>query len=832
MMRKRLADFYYGLVINRWWLVGLAVVGLLAAAVYSAQYFKLDASADALVLENDDDLLYYRKIRAKYGSDDVLIVTYAPNSGKLFSDETLQHLKSLRDDLDGMDRVANVLSMLDVPLLASPSTSLSELQSDPKTLTDEDVDRDLARREFKTSPLYRELVMNLDADTTAMLITLQPNEQARELLRQRDALRVKRDESGLTEQEATELERVEARYEAIKTELQAQNDADIENIRGVLEQYRGQATIHLGGVPMITADMIDFVRDDIRTFGIGVSAFIVVLLAISFQALRWVLIPSAICGLVAVMMVGFLGAMDWRVTIVSSNFVSLMLIITLSLIVHLVVRYRELQAMAPGASQRELIRGTVDSKLTPTVYTVLTTVVSFASLMVADIRPVIDFGLMMVCGVILAFLMTFLCFPAAISPLGPGSQPREMRDVTARINAGFAWLVERQKALLWLLFGAIVAVSAWGMSQLTVENRFIDYFKQDTEIFQGMRLIDRELGGTTPVDVIIDAPKLEEEEGDDLYEDEFDDEFAAEAGATAGYWYNPFQMEQVHAIHDYLDGLPETGKVLSLSTTMRLAAQINGGQELDGFAMAVMYQMLPPDLKGTLIDPFLSDDGNQIRFDIRVVDSDPNLRRDQFLKDLRSGLIEKFDLQPEQLRVSGMLVLYNNVMQSLYSSQFTTLFVVFGAIMFMFFLLFRSLKMAVIGVMPTLVAAASVLGLMGLMGIPLDIMTITIAAITIGIGVHDTIHYSDRFKIEVASGDGYRGAVQRSHASVGRAMFYTTVIVTLGFSILALSNFKPTIYFGLFTGAAMVFALISNLALLPLLLVKFKPFPPAAPDRQ
>lgn len=822
-MRTGLSNFFFRLTLQHYYWVGAALVLLLAGAVYQAQYFKLDASSDALVLENDKDLRYYREVVQQYGSDDFLIVTYAPKNRDLFSRDTLEHLGGLRSDLKSLDKITDVTSILDVPLLEG--ASISSLQEGLTTLADESTDEQKAKQEFLTSPLYKDLILNPEGDTTGMLLSLAPEPKAQELVERRGELRRKRSDSELSSEESVELEQVEVEYDALKAKLQAENDQNIAAVREILARYQDKAEIHLGGVPMISADMIDFVRDDIRTFGIGVVLFIIALLAVSFGRPRWIIVPTLICGVVVVYMVGLLGFMDWRVTVVSSNFISLMLIITLSLVVHLIVRHRELHQEFPDKNQRDLLRETIQSKFTPSVYTAATTVVSFASLMVADIRPVIDFGLMMVCGVMMAFFVSFIAFPAALSPLSPGKVPNERRDVTARITGGFAWLVEHKAGGVFVLFATITLLAAIGMSRLTVENRFIDYFKPSSEIYQGMLLIDEELGGSTPLDIVLDAPKPSAEyAGEEEYEDEFSSD---DLGPTAGYWFNEFQMDQVHEIHDYLDSLPETGKVLSVSTTMRLAQQLNNDKPLGTFTMGVMYRLVPPELKEALLDPYLRPDGDQVRFAIRVVDSDPDLRRNDLLKRIKSDLIEKFDLEPEQIHRSGVMVLYNNVMQSLYKSQYLTLFVVFGAIMLMFLLLFRSLKMALIGVLPTFVAAISVLGLMGWMGIPLDIMTITIAAITIGIGVHDTIHYTDRFKLEVRKPGGYQGAVRRSHASVGRAMFYTTVIITLGFSILALSNFKPTIYFGLFTGAAMLFALMSNLALLPLLLVKTRPFPSA-----
>lgn len=839
-MTRRFTALYHRLVLEHPWIAILLVAGVLAVAATQIRHFQLDASAESLVLEGDEAMHYYREIRASYGADDFLIVTWTP-AGELFESATLARLEALRDALFALPGVDSVLSILDVPLLDSPRAGFSEVQDGPRTLLDADTDRDLAREEFRSSPLYRDLLMNQDADTTALVVSLVRDDDAHALLTRRDALRVRRVTTGLGEAERRELAELDAAYPVVSQRLQAEQTAVIAEVREVLEGHREHARIHLGGVPMIAVDMIAFVRSDIQTFGVGVGLFILLLLAVSFRQLRWVVIPSLICGGVVVGMVGFLGMVGWPVTVVSSNFISLILILSLSLVVHLVVRQRELHQAQPTADARQLMRGTVESKFKPSLYTALTTMVAFGSMMFADIRPVMDFGLMMVCAVAFALALTFVLFPALVVPWPVGPVPAVRRDLTQRVSGALVGLAQRRPTMVALGFVAVVVVAVVGVTRLTVENRFIDYFKPTTEIYQGMELIDRELGGTTPLDVVLDATRafLEfevtgdgpagEAANDDWLNDDLDDldygyDEEERDGPIGGYWFTSYQLETLDRIQAYLDDLPETGKILSLATSMRLMTMLNDDQPLDGFGLAVMYDRMPAELRALLFDPYMSEDGNQVRFDIRVIDSAPNLSRDALLRQIEEELLERFDLLPEQLNLTGMLVLYNNVMQSLVRSLFVTLFLVFGAMMVMFALLFRSWKMALIGPMPTLIAAVAVMGAMGLVGLPLDIMTMTIAAITIGIGVHDTIHYTHRYAAEVHAGSDDAAAARTSHLQVGRAMIYTTVIVVGGFSILAASNFMPTIYFGLLTGVAMLFALFSNLTLLPLLLQWLRPF--------
>ncbi|WP_133510354.1 efflux RND transporter permease subunit [Candidatus Thiosymbion oneisti] len=840
-MLNKLTDLYYRLTLDRPLSVLFWVALFMAVAAYCAQGFKLDASADSLILENDEDLRYYRGVLARYGSDEFLVVAYSPRAD-LMSDQVLADIGELRDELAALEQVESVTTLLDVPLMDSPRVTLSEIRKEQRTLETPGTDRELARQELTTSPLYRNLVVSPDGRTTAMRVSLHRDEQYRRLLERREALRLEQSQRALSPEESAELQAVSEDFKAHAARLQDQRQADIASVRAVLDRHRDMAEIYLGGIPMIASDMIDYVRNDIRVFGVGVALFLIGLLGVAFKRLRWILIPLLICAAAAVGMMGFLGLMDWRVTVVSSNFISLMLITALALTVHMVVRYLELQTLNPQSGQRVLVKETIRSKFLPSLYTALTTQVAFASLIISGIRPVIDFGWMMVVGVGLAFVLCFLLFPTSAVQLTPGKPVFRHHDVTAAITRSLARLIKGFRTPTLWVYALLVALSVAGLLRLTVENRFIDYFKDSTEIYRGMLLIDRQLGGTTPLDVIVGPDRTflemiaEEEiakekptdsdefEADPLYQDELsEDESTGISGDS--YWFNMFQLPVADQIHAYLEGLPETGKVLSISTTMALATLINNGP-LDNLSLAVLYQRLPENIRNTLFTPYMSADGNQLRFSVRVIDSDPDLQRDELIKRIRKDLVDKLGLEATQVRLSGMLVLYNNVLQSLFRSQILTLVVVFLAIGAMLLILFRNWMLAAIGSVPTMVAATVILGTMGWLGIPLDIMTITIAAISIGIGVDNTIHYTHRVREEFARDGDYWAAVERSHGSVGRAIYYTSITVTLGFSILVLSNFIPTIYFGLLTGLAMLIALIANLTLLPLLIVRFKPLGP------
>lgn len=826
-MSHTLLRIYNRLVIRRPVVTLLIIALLLGLLGWHAVDFRLDASADSLVLENDPGLRLYRELRQVYGSDDALIISYTPEA-EIFTSETLDRLRRLRDDLAQLDRVASVTSILDVPLLDSPRITYSDLENDVRTLDTPGVDLQLARREFLTSPLYRDLILSADGRTTALQLNLAPDTRYQQLLTQRNTLRQKKQLGPLTSAEELELQQVSAEFKIYSAKAIDREAGDIAEIRSIMDRHRTGTDLHLGGVSMIVSDMIDFIRHDLMIFGIGVLLFLIGTLATIFRQPRWVFLPMLCCAAAVLFMFGILGLFDWRVTVVSSNFTSLLLIITLSLTIHLIVRYHELQLGNPSASQTTLVLEMVRSKALPCLYTALTTIVAFVSLLVSGIRPVIDFGWMMAIGICAAFILSFVLFPAALVLLPPRSFTPRL-DLTGALTRGCATWITRHGRLTLVLFALIGVFSAIGIMQLTVENRFIDNFKSDTEIYQGMALIDRQLGGTTPLDVVINAdPDFRAQAAIDTEDDWEEDDPFAEVGADAGltassYWYNIQQFDLLKGIHRYLEELPESGKVISLATSIEMMRQLNGDQVPDNLMLAIIHKKLPPDIEATLFDPYMTKDGNQVRFALRVIDSDPRLKRSALLKKISTDLQTQFDIKPEQLQLSGMFVLYNNVLQSLYRSQILTLGVVFLAIMAMFVVLFRSLRLAIIAIIPNLVAAGLVLGLMGWLRIPLDIMTITIAAITIGIAVDDTIHYVHRFSEEVARDLDYPAAVRRCHASVGRAMYYTSITVIVGFGILGFSNFVPTIYFGLFTGLAMAVAMIANLTLLALLLMMLKP---------
>ena len=743
--------FYDRIVLEYPRIVILGILIVISFLGYRAADFGLDASTETLIIETDEDLRYSRLIASRYGGYDFLLITFSPQED-LFSNESLKKLTRLRDDLKKTKRVASVVSILDAPLLESPPVPIKELTSSIQTLESPTVDRRLAKIEFKDSPLYQNLLVSPDMKTTGLQVNFPIDEVYQELLARVDYFREKAAVNALSSAERIEFKNLKSQIQRRREIIRQIRHEDIAAIRAIMDSYRQDARLFLGGISVISDDLIRFVKQDLKIFGIGVAFLLIVTLGLIFGRVRWVVLPMLCCVFSAIAMMGLLGMFGWKVTVISSNFISLQLIITMAITIHLIVRYKDLLSRNPEAEQRQLILDTVSLMLTPCLYAALTTIAGFGSLLLSDILPVRTFGWMMSAGIAVSLCTTFLLFPAGLMLLSKKA-PRAARAKRFSFTATLARFTEACGTLIIVASYLILIVCAVGFTMLAVENSFINYFKDDTEIYQGLKVIDEKLGGTTPLDVIVEleAPQaavVAESNAGKEGDEDFDDFDEYEEANDEKYWFTADRMAMAMKIHDYLDSLPETGKVLSLATMLKIAAKLNNGRPLDNFQLALVYSQLPENFKRIILEPYVSPQHHQLRYSIRVKDSEKSLRRDALLKKIRHDLVNKLGIKEERLHLTGLLVLYNNMLQSLFKSQILTLGVVVLALLGMFFILFRSLKLALIAIIPNLLAISVVLGIMGWLKIPLDMMTITIAAISIGIAVDNTIHYIYRFRHE------------------------------------------------------------------------------------
>ncbi len=816
------ANIYKKLVIDfpKITLVFLAI--LICFSLYHAKNFNLDASSDALLLEGDPDLKYLREVNETYGSKDFLVLTYTPVSS-FTEKETILNLQLLKSKIEKLTWVDSVITVIDVPLLKSTDEGLMERLKNYKTLAYPEIDRKRGFDEIINSPIYKNYVISEDGKTSGIVVYLKKDERLAEYIKVKDKYFNQSIELGLSKKEKINYKKFLNEYEEYKNLYNIRNHQNIAEIRDVIGKYGENAKIHLGGIPMIANDMMSYIKSDIVVFGIGVFIFIILTLWFIFRNFKWVVMPLLGCATSVIIMVGLLGLIGWKVTVISSNFIALMLILNMAMNIHVTVRFLQLKKEFPQLTKNEAVFEASKKMMLPILYTVLTTICAFLSLVFSGIKPIIDFGWMMTLGLIISLLVTFLLLPSLLNLFSSDDEISVKDTEKSLITSALGSFAKNNKILIFGSTFLVILFSILGILKLEVENSFINYFDKETEIYKGMKKIDDDLGGTTPLNIILKFPVKKREVKKEIDEfDEWEEENETNED-KAKYWFTRDKMNKIIKVHDYLDSLPEIGKVLSFGSILRVAEDLNN-KELQSLEIAVLYSKIPEAIKKEIVTPYISVDKDEARISLRIKDSLENLRRNDLIKKIDYDLNTKLGLDREEYKLAGVLILFNNLLQSLFKSQILTLGIVMLGIFLMFLVLFRNIVLASIGVVPNFIAAFFILGIIGLLGIPLDMMTITIAAITIGIAVDNSIHYIYRFKEEFKKINNYNKTLDRCHSTVGIAILNTSITIVFGFSILVLSNFIPTIYFGVFTGIAMLLAMISVLTLLPKLLLIFKPF--------
>ena len=797
-------------------ILALLILCLLFFGYYTKD-FRLDASSDTLLIENDPDLKYLREVTDRYGAKEFLVLTFTPKES-LISDSSINNLLNLKKEIQNFDWVHSVITILDIPLLNNSDKPLSERLENIVTLKNNNVDRDKGFNEIVNSPVFRNFIVSEDGTTTGIIVNIKKDKKLKNLIIKNNEFK----ERINNKEKVNNYDEFKIEFENYKNLVKKKNHENIVEIRKLIQNYTETAKIYLGGIPMIADDMMSFIKNDIVTFGTGVFLFIVATLWFIFRKLVWIIVPLSSCFFAIVIMTGLLGMLGWKVTVISSNFIALMLILTMAMNIHMSVRYLQIKKNNPDIPNSSVILITTAKMFWPILYTVLTTICAFLSLIFSEIKPIIDFGWMMTLGLITSFFVTFTLLPTILNFLS--KDKIEIKEESKSIVTNFLANVSIYNSkTIFSLTSLIIILSIVGISKLEVENSFINYFNKNTEIYKGMKLIDDKLGGTTPLEIILKFPAKSEETKDD---DEFDDWDEDENSNNDKYWFTKDKIDKINKVHNYLDSLENVGKVLSFSSILQVAEQLNNNKELGTLEMGVLYSKMPDSIKKEIIDPYISIKNNEARINLRIIDSKKNLRRNELINKIQNDLENKLNLNKDEFKLAGVLILFNNLLQSLFKSQILTLGFVMVGIFIMFLILFKNLTLSFIGVVPNFIAAFFILGIIGLLGIPLDMMTITIAAITIGIAVDNSIHYIYRFKEEFSSTKNYESTLKLCHSTVGTAILNTSITIVFGFSILVFSNFIPTIYFGVFTGIAMLLAMISVLTLLPKLILIIKPFGP------
>ena len=907
---------------------------------YYSTKLEIDASTQTLLLDNDEDLQIWREVSKRYETPNFLVVAYTP-AGDLLAPETIRKIAQMDAAFSKLDFVASVTDITNVPLLLNKSEGMSELLKHIPTLTDADVNLTAARRELSTSPFYASNLVSADLRTTAILINLKPQTRYEELLRLRDgaksALKQAEHEGNRSNAQISQLKDAlkasEQNFKSYRDELREKDHRDIVALRALIAGFEREFAgdrLFLGGLNMIADDMVGYVRSDLTTYGLGALVLLLACFWLFFRQAKFILLPLIICAYSVVLAAGLFGFLSFEVTVISSNFIALQLIITVSVCIHLIVAYREFSARFHAFSQRQLVYAVLRERARPCFFAIFTTVIGFMSLIFCDIKPVISLGIMMSVGISISLITAFGVFGAVMSLLRRTHNNRSFEQ-HFKFTLWCAETALRSRGAVYGVCAAAVIFGLYGISQLRVENSFIGYFKKSTDIRAGMEVIDTNLGGTIPLDIVVkfksaggadtasgnenstsgsanskngensnsagrnfaanstrqnsiaqnsatqnstaatqnsiaensipqnsvataqnlndknlseqgpaaatqpsDAVNSDQTHAANLEQnstasDDFGD-FEAEYAANENkpqYWFTSEKMRIIGKIDDFLKDKNVTGhefigNVSSLASLLKLGKQINQGRDLDDLSLALIYSEMPANYREMVLSPFVNIEANEAHFSVRTIDSDPNLRRAQFLADLKRDLDSLLAKDNVTVQISGIMVLYNNMLQSLMSSQIDTLGITVLVLFVLFVIIFRSFSYALIAIVVNLIPLCACFGIMGVAGIPLDIMSITIAAISIGIGVDDVIHYIYRYKREFARSGDEAAAIRASHASIGYAMYYTSFAIILGFSVMMMSNFWPTIYFGLLICLVMSLLLLGALIILPSLIMSRK----------
>lgn len=806
----------------------------------------IDASTQTLLLENDKDLELWRDITKRYKIPNTLVIAYTPNSD-LLSESSISTLAALSKDLAQIKGVKSVFSMLDAPLLLSSGLKFSDLLGTIPTLKDSNASKEAIKAEFLSSPFYKNSLVSSDFKTTALLLTLEPNYRYDEFIASITALEntLKTAENNATAK--TLLKEQKAAFKAYRDELRVAEHEQIAQIRQVIAKYNqnsqtripyqdefsnsqtriphqaSSSQLFLGGINMIADDMIAFVRSDLATYGLSTLLLCSLCLFVYYLQLRYVFLAIFICLVCVGAASGLFGLLGFEITVISSNYIALQLIITLSVVIHLINSYREFLRKKSSFSQKAIVYLALKERMSPCFFAIFTTIIGFISLVFSDIRPIISLGVMMSASITLSLIFSFWLFGSIMSLLSKKSVNTAFeRHFSLTTLCAKIALNLRARKVVFAISALGLCVGLWGISKLSVENSFIGYFKENTDIYKGMELIDNKLGGTVPLDIIISFKKDKKEPRNSSLDDEFADEFASSDAAQ--YWFNERRMSVLKSVNEYLKNKEFIGSVSSLADLLEVGKELNEGRELDALALALIYSSLSGERRELILTPFVSIENDELHFSVRTLDSDPRLKRAEFLRTLQNELNELVG-ENAQVKISGAMKLYTNMLGSLFSSQINSLGFVLLAFFVTFWLIFASLRLAIIAICINILPLICVLGAMGLAGLSLDIMSITIGSISLGIGVDSAIHYIYRYKRELAHFKDSKKAIIASHASIGYALYYTSFAVFIGFGVMISSNFWPTIYFGALTDLVMFFMLASSLILLPSLLLSQSAYP-------
>lgn len=793
-MNKRIAA---AIVNARYFIILIFVAALAWAAVY-APSFKINASADTLLVKNNELYIKTQVANQTFSPEEFILLAYESVEHELYSQQTFNDLQALSEELLTLSRVNSVTSILNIPLITDATSLDGASDVDSLTWQAQQYSPAQMRTRIDGHPIFTDLLVNRESTATAIQIVFKQNPDLQRLEKEITDLQQKRLDGSITEDDEQKINALKAQADPIKQKLTRQRAEEIEKIEAIAKSVSERANTYLGGSYVVGQHLINIIKSDLTVFGAAITAVIALMLAIIYRSFKWVVFPLVSCAASVALTMGLLSYLDMRATVLSANFIALQIILTLAVMIHLIGSYRSVSLAEPNLPQRERVKATLTEKLAPCFYATVTTSVGFGSLLFSGLQPVADFGLMMLCAMVLTMAVSLLLFPSLLSLLPAGKESRESRWL-ATLLRGLKHVSLRSP---WVVSSACIGMfglAAIGIMRLDVENSFINYFDKETQVYQELAFIDKEFGGSTPMDIILDIATVDD------------------SGMLVLKAESVAQLQLVQAA---VEAFEATGSVTSVVNFTELAKKINGGKPLTEYELTSIYRLLDENVVDQLTGAYFSPEQNKLRIAVRIQDTTRGLDRESFLAQLKRDL-STVGVEQGSYTLTSLFVLYQDILSRLIDSQVTTLGIVYGALFLVLLAVFRQFGVALIAMVPNVLTTLGILGIIGWLGIPLDIMTITIAAIAMGIAVDDTIHFVHAYLRGVDSSKEDTPAESGARAAFGHtslAITFTTLIITVGFSLFAFSDFLPSVYFGLLTAGAMFMAWLSDVTLLPAML--------------
>lgn len=777
------------------------LVGFLAATAGGAwllRDFAVEAGTDVLLDQADRDLAFYNQSRADWGTDEYLIVCCRRNQG-WFTPDSIALLLDLVQKLSAAPHARSTLTITGVPLLRNLPAGLLPT---PVTIADKDghlnpkVNLEKAKAELLQHTQARgNLIAGDQGQDLSILVSLDVPDDIGRLEPERNRLLG----APRTPETARRLAEIEAPYQAAIQENNRRRTALVDAVRRIGAEVRPKLdeSVRLSGLPIINIVLREHIKADIGTFGVvALSVFTLTFLAI-YRKLRWVAFPILSCVIPVVLMLALMVVLNYKVTVITSNMPVLLFVLTLPYTVYFIERYLERRAANPAEDPQVTSTLAPLEIWPPCLFSVLATMAGTAAHIPSGIIPVRVFGIMMTIGMAFSLGVVMLFLPSTVVGL-PAVAGRAAGPATeARGPLKLLLTLVLKAPLAVVLFSlAVFGVSIWGMTRIRVETKFIDYFHQKSEIYQGLDYIDNRMGGTTPFEVLLSSDK-------------------------PNFFKTPEGLAALDSVGKFFEGVPETGNLRSLKTFVDEARKAFPKSAKDVQVLGLVTAMAKDQVR-----EFCNADFTRSRVLVRMKETAPTLNRKEILGRLSAYLEAQKGgaLQGVEARPTGVFLLYANMLDTYWPNTKKTFFLATAAIWLMLMILFRSPIMAALVILPEVLPVFLVLGVMGFTGIALDMVTVIIASVALGIGIDAAIQYAVRFRKELeANGGDIPAAIRRSHATIGRAILIATSIVFAGFAMLCFSQFVPTIYFGLFTGLAILMGLFASLTTLPasFLLLKY-----------